>query len=122
MSVLTVSRFRTIYPEFDADTFSDERVEYHFDLAQEIYCGTDNALYALTAHILSLSAAERTSVEGGAPSTSTLGTVSKSRVGRIATEFVSMAKNAEDAYYEQTPYGKLYLALRGTRRFCARVR
>jgi hypothetical protein len=121
MSVLTTARFRVIYPEFTVELYSDDRVEYHFELAQEIFCGSANAQYALTAHMLTLATKEATGQTGGSVSTSIVGTVSKARVGRISTEFVNMAKTAEDSYYEQTPYGKLYLALRGTRRFATRV-
>jgi len=121
---LTIERFRGIYPEFDDVTYPDAEVQYALDLAQEVHRCSANALYAVAAHFLSLFTAEKIRNDGGGASTSSVGTIKKARVGRIATEFVSMAATAADVYYEQTPYGKLYLALRNAaaRKLSTRVR
>ena len=118
---LTVVRFREIYPEFTEELYPDVRVEYMLELAQEVHGCSENAIYALTAHLLALASAEGTGISGGTVTTGTIQTVKKARVGRVATEFVSMAGNIEDVYYEQTPYGKTYLLLSKHKRFSTRV-
>ena len=117
---ITVERFREIYPEFTS--FTDTQVEYALEVAQEVHRCSVNAIYALAAHFLALSNAQGTG--GSEPATGTLQQVSKSRVGRVATEYVQMAgSNVEDSYYETTPYGKTFLALRNAsyRKFATRV-
>jgi len=118
---LTVARFREIYPEFDEETYPDVRVEYMMELAQEVHACSANAIYALTAHLLALAHAEGTGASGGTVTTGTVQTVKKARVGRVASEFVSMAGSVEDVYFEQTPYGKTYLLLSNHKRFSTRV-
>jgi hypothetical protein len=123
MSEPTVERFREIYPEFDETNFPNARVEYALELAQEVHSCSKNAIYALMAHFLSLSKAESTGVSGGEASTATIGTIKKTSIGRLSTEFITMSQKGDDAYYEQTPYGKTYLMLRNSaaRRFNTRV-
>jgi hypothetical protein len=118
---LTVARFREIFPEFSVEKFPDTKVLYGLELACEVYNGGPNAKYTLAAHFLSLEDAEGTGVSGGSPSVATLGTVLKQTVGRVSTAFVQMARTSTDSFYEQTPYGKRFLALRGRRRFSTRV-
>ena len=119
---VTLAQFRILYPEFDDPISTDDEVNYALELAQEIHRCSANAIYALAAHFLALAIAQGTG--GVAPVTGTLQQVKKTRVGRIATEYVLMsAGNVEDSYYETTPYGKLFLALRNAsyKRFVTQV-
>jgi hypothetical protein len=117
--VITIERFREIYPEFDS--VPDAEVEYALELAKEIHGCSANAIYALTAHFLALASVE--GGDGSSPSTGVLKDVKKSKVGRVTTEYVSMAGNMEDSFYETTMYGRRYLALSTARlkKFCTRV-
>ena len=107
---ITLARFRELYPEFDSPVSEDAEAEYALELAQEIHRCSANAIYALAAHFLSLAI---TQGQGGdSPATGSVQQIKKSRVGRVATEFVQMAGSMEDSFYETTPYGKLFLALK----------
>ena len=117
---ITIERFRELYPEFNDVPDSD--VEYALELAQELHRCSANAIYALTAHFLALS--QMQGQDGEDVATGVVKDVKKSKVGRVATEYISMASNVEDSYYTTTPYGQLYLALRNSalKKFTARVR
>jgi hypothetical protein len=106
---ITVVRFLEIYPEFDSVENSD--IQYAIELAMEVHRCSANAVYALVAHLIALSAMEGTG--GDEPSGSVVQTVKKSRVGRISTEYFSMFsdKHPENSYYETTPYGRRFLML-----------
>ena len=117
---ITLERFREIYPEF-ADV-PDSDVEYALELAQEVHRCSANAIYALTAHFLAL--AEMNGTGGDTPATGTTRLVKKSRVGRVATEYVTMTQNnPENSYYESTAYGQLFLTLKNSalNKFSTRV-
>jgi len=104
--------FRTQYPEFTAGVAPDADVDFALELAQEIHGCSALAIYALTAHFLALAGMQGTGV-AGAPSTTSVDVVKKKRVGRVVTEYVRLsADRVEDAYYESTPYGKTFLALK----------
>lgn len=116
---ITLERFREIYPEFNEVADSD--VEYALELAQEIHRCSANAIYALSAHFLALASMQ----EDGEISTGVVKDVKKSRVGRVATEYISMTDgNVEDSYYNTTPYGQLFLALSNSakKKFTSRVK
>jgi UDP-N-acetylmuramyl tripeptide synthase len=122
MADVSLAGFRAKYPEFDDPVASDEDVNFALELAQEIHGCSANAIYALTAHFLVL--AGMTGTGGGTPATSTLDVVKKKRVGRVVTEYVRMsATNVEDSYYETTPYGQMFLALKNAalKRLATRV-
>lgn len=109
---ITLERFRELYPEFNDPVSTDTEVVYALELAQEIHRCSANAIYALAAHFLALANIQGTG--GTEPSSTTVQQVQKSKVGRITTEYVKMASsgNSQDSYYETTPYGRTYLALR----------
>ena len=118
---VTPEQFKLIYPEFSE--VDDSVVEYYLEIAQTVTsCGAP-AVYALTAHYIALRQAETGGGEGG--SISTVGTVKKVKVGRVETEYANASSNnPSDAYYESTPYGKMYLSLVDAckKRYVGRVR
>ena len=117
----TVEKFKTLYPEFDS--VDDVVVQLNLDMAYEIHKCSEFAVYALTAHFLYLQEKEGTG-SSGSSATGTLKEITKSTVGRVKTEFASMSESSEDSYYETSPYGRKYLALRDAslKRFSTRVR
>jgi hypothetical protein len=116
----TIDGFREIYPEFD--DVPDDKVGYILSLAQEIHSCSVNAVYALTAHLLALASVENTG--GTEIATNSVAAIKKSRVGRIATEYANMiGGDSVDSYYQTTPYGRLFLALKdaSSKRLATRV-
>ncbi len=119
---VTVTTFRTRFPEFSDDTaFPDARIQLFIDDAKEDFDGTklrevisDRITEYLAAHYLAVG----TSSEQG--DASNAGPVASKSEGELSVSYaVTAASVGSDAYYQSTIYGQQYLTL--LRTYCGSV-
>lgn len=120
---VTVSEFRTRFPEFsDSAEYSDARINLFIDDTtlyignqENHWCGHYNKAQAyLAAHLL-VSATE-TEASGGVGTSAKVGVVtSKSAGGVSVTRSVSTKERSDqDEFFMTTPYGQNYIVIRST--------
>lgn len=108
----TTSNFKSLFPEFNS--VDDAKVSFMLELAREQFNCSENAVLYLAAHMLSLDSNEDVSGAGN-DETQGSGFAVRQKVGDLEVQYVA-PKDADDAYYMQTPYGRRFLALRNARK------
>lgn len=114
-----LSEFKEFFPEFDNPKFPDNRIKLHLRLAAELVSKDkwgetySYGVSLIAAHRLSLSQSAALS-DGSVNVNSDLIATSKN-VGGVSVSYASplaTTSTAGDAYWNSTPYGRQFLALR----------
>lgn len=116
---VTVSEFRTRFPEFSDDTeYPDPRIELFIEDSQLMYMGTDEVRWGgkykiaqayLTAHLLTLAS----NSEAG-DSSSTGGIVTGRSAGGVSVSRSAVSKDRSDLddFLMTSQYGQRYITIR----------
>jgi len=113
--------FRTRFPEYAA--LSDAVVTQYIDDAMLIYKHCVVGIQYLAAHLVTLDQESGVGDTGGEVDGGAGETTSES-VGSVSASFKSQSEKEGDAFFTNTPYGRMFLALRKTspgRAFTMRV-
>lgn len=103
----TLAGFRAYFgTEFPEATYDDAAVSRALDEAADIYTLTARGQLYLAAHYLVLNAAAQQEIDDGA------GAVTMERMGPRSVSYRSVARDADDAGYARTAYGRRFLELR----------
>lgn len=103
---VTVSDFRSQFPEFPEDSYSNAMIQRALAEARLIHNIRDLVTLYITAHILTVGA------EIAAGTTGARGAVKKGKAGPMDVEYVSLAKDGDiKAELARTQYGARALLL-----------
>lgn len=103
----TLAGFRAYFgAEFPESAYDDAAVTRALDEAGAIYTQTARGRLYLAAHYLVLNAAARQEIDDGA------GVVTMERLGPRSVSYQTVARDADDAGFARTAYGRRFLELR----------
>lgn len=114
--------FRAQFPEFDAKV--DDAVVNTLNTALVIHAICELATIYLAAHICTIDADSGVGDTGGSVDAGGLREKTSDSAKSISASFVSLATKDGDAFYTNTPYGRMYLVQRNScagKRFSVRV-
>ena len=104
----TLTAFRARFAEFAATP--DAEVELWLETAVEIHGLSTRATLYLTAHLLTLDAAER-QAGAVAPLDDRGGIIVEEQFGPQRIKFMQQAAEEKDVFFARTSYGRLFLTL-----------
>ena len=114
--------FREHFPEFSRKT--DNSVLLTINTALVIHAICELATIYLAAHICTIDADSGVGGSGGSVDAGGVREKTSDAAKSISASFVSLASKEGDAFYTNTPYGRMYITLRDAcpgRRFSVRV-
>lgn len=114
--------FRTQFPEFACKT--DDQSLRAINSALVIHAICELATIYLAAHICTIDKDSGVGEGGGSVDAGGVREKTSDAADKISASFVSLASKEGDAFYTNTPYGRMYITMRDAcsgRRFSVRV-
>ena len=101
---VTLSDFRTQFPEFPQATSPDENVNRVLAEAREIHCVSDLATLFCAAHLLALDQGPRGIGAGS-------GEATMKQAGPLRASYRTQAETGRQTFFTSSSYGRRYLVL-----------
>lgn len=115
-------KFRVQFPEFNCK--SDDSALQAITSALVIHAICELATIYLAAHICTVDDDSGVGGKGGSVDAGGVREKTSDAADKISASFVSLASKEGDAFYTNTPYGRMYITIRDScsgRRFSVRV-
>ena len=101
---VTLSDFRTQFPEFPQATSPDENVNRVLAEAREIHCVSDLATLFCAAHLLALDEGPKGIGAGS-------GEATMKQAGPLRVRYLTQAKTGRQVFFSSSTYGRRFLTL-----------
>lgn len=121
-AVELLPEFRKQFPEFSCKT--DDFILQSLASALVIHAICELATIYLAAHICTIDADSGIGGDGGSVDAGGVREKTSDSADSISASFVTLASKEGDAFYTNTPYGRMYITMRNScpgRRFSVRV-